>query len=354
MTHLVQLPIGADDDAYEAEIYMSLVALECGEDVKFNGATIDLRHPKLPHMQWKARGFVLKPIRDERALWVEWTSFDFDSPSSFTPERTGMTSPRVKLFSGDHLTISDTTFWEVKDPSLSAIDKPRATANLLVRRSSGQIEKPTEPITFTHPLILETDLGIAQPNYWTMSHRLQELKNELFRAPGKYGSRASNAIKIADELFQKLRDRDWEIYLGRDATENVENLKLKLVSARRSTHTAAAFGYALAQAEAELTSRLEVRTARMKKSDGGKARAAQLQSRANDWKIPALEIAKSLDRSAHKFTRDALTTEILIKLYDKMEPPSAATVNAWLRNEVEPKGLIRSRARKPKSAKLTS
>lgn len=85
---------------------------------------------------------------------------------------------------------------------------------------------------------------------------------------------------------------------------------------------------------------------------GGESRAMQLRERASEWKTEGLPIAIDYDRKHPKIDRQRLAMAVLERIESRSKPGSVKSVENWLRDEVEPKGHIRSRSRK-KPAKLT-
>jgi hypothetical protein len=285
MTHVVRLKAGEVDelDLIDA-IDMAEAALSSAyEDVDFNGVKLDLRHARLGKQRWMARGLGLQPGRKATSLWVEWAPRNTLVPAHGMVDGKAMMSPGITLFPGDHLSIEDINLWEVSDPGLSQIDRPRATASLIVKRMDGSLERPPEPLTFAHPLLLETNFGIVQPSYWKMKFRLQELESEIANSKGKIEPGFVDACRVARELYEKLREQlaDSVVPGISDAVE----IQMAWIRRSQTTHVAAAFGYALARAEAEFRARPALRN-QMKRGEVARGVTSK------PWAIEAIEVWK--------------------------------------------------------------
>jgi len=348
------MPVGGGEDSkHENALFTQLGLLEISGFVNFLGATVDLRHQKLPFkkwrdqgLEWRAQGLGLEIGPKEAYLTVKW------APASELPPLQGMSNEnaarkcRIDLFPGDRLEISEVEFWKVKDPGLAEVDKQRATAKLVVKRTSGQNEKLKESVTFASVLLLETGFGIAQANFATMKRRLEELESEVFRSPDKYGPKAAQACRVANELFDDLR-----VETQRVATLRAHQSEPMFVQ-DASANIAAAFGYAFAQAEAEFGSRYEVRAGRKDRSKGGKISGIKRAETTAAWQAEALIQAQKLDQSKKPIKRSRMASLIMLALEPKFTIGHASVEN-WLKDVAEkPNGPIRSRARETKGTKL--
>lgn len=200
-------------------------------------------------------------------------------------------------------------------------------------------ERSSQKTQIVDPAFIDDGVLRACPSIEVMAERLTRLVDRIEEV-GR--TKFLTAVVLANKHLRDLLIAQAR-WLDRDGRLRV--LEPKVLQSRLASiqDKAAAFGYALARAEAEVAARPAARAQRVRASKGGASRGKQKTAEAEAWKADALEWAKGKDRNA--WSRSKLAQEIIFQFDGKT--PTQKSVEDWLKNEAEqPYGPIRSRARK--------
>lgn len=315
--------------------------------VRLNGAFLDLRHSDLEPGKWKAVGISLNIVTD-REIWFGYSHPSALGVSSGLRSAGFVTPPGLLLKSGDQLRLANVEISELADQTLAVVDRQRATGDICVVRVNGTIERPQPPITLAHPLLMNPGDGtdLVLPTLESMFARLATLQNIAATRRGEKGQAILTLVGNAQRHFDELQVCRNDLRAAEDQLVGNAWVWSLLCT---SQAIAAAFGFAVAIAEEEAGSRQIARGAIEDRGRGGLERGRRLKAYADAWKAKALALAIPLDRAHPDWKRSRLATEIALA-FDE-DPPGQKALDDWLRDEAEPSGQIKSRARKTRGAR---
>lgn len=187
----------------------------------------------------------------------------------------------------------------------------------------------------------------------------------LIASVNQAGFRSYSSARGAEPVARSEHDLAYVIMqLGLSTSETIESFEIPLeaaftdrllgsmLSLGRAQGALAALQSPWAKAFASRQDADVLAAIQAGRKAGGALRGARLRERASEWKAEGLPIAIELDRLRPSRNRSGLARAVLARLKTENRPGTEKSVENWLRDEVEPLGLVRSRKR-TKSAKLT-
>ena len=303
-----------------------------------NGVSLNLSHAEMPQ-SYKPIGLQLIGANSsEDELMLMWAPNDaLDSLGGLLGTGSGVPN-YIALKSGDFLIINRLSKKREDDPNLVGPDLELIEAELALIRDGKKTELYV-PMTFANSAFMDDGQGLVRPN-------LDRMKLRLAILDAKVSETKSTDFLLALTDCTR-RSADFHDHLASYVTAADVSHSPDHFALYRLCDAAAAFGYSLARAEAELVARPGLRQAKARARRAGQARGVQKKANADAWKAEALDWAVQNDKPA--ITRSALATALIFQF--DWKNPDHKTVENWLKYEAEqPVGPLRSRARKRREA----
>jgi hypothetical protein len=296
------------------------------DEVQINSSSIDLRNNALNNGQWKAQGICINIDLDGR-VYLGWKE-----------QAAGGSNGHVVINKGDRLCVRDVALSQIDDAALSNLDRQKATASVVVIRQDGVEERAPAPLIYRHTNFAGPEFsptGAVFIRLYTLRARLNDLQSIAFNSDFDITDRRRVAISDAKTVLDRFDDRRkiWEQF----SDEKLGDFRVQ-TQIYTSQNEAAAFGYLLALAEAEMHVRPVARGKHRASQRGGNSRTKQRQDKAEEWHKRALPLAIGLRQQCPGLSREALGSQI----WDKLEipRPEPRQIVSWLASVAEPNGQV--------------
>ena len=244
--------------------------------------------------------------------------------------------PGVVLSKGDTVTLGEPVMYSADDQSLLDLDREQARATVLVRRIGGGLDCGPEVITFAHPTIIYP--GGRSP---MVSSDISVMRERLSAVRSRAGARVAGgegplavALGEAERLLQRYDSYQRELAGLKDTGLGELVTWMIVVNAQNA---AVGFGYALAWAESEITSRPAKRLHPTSQKAAAESRGAQLTKRAAEWQRRAEPILAELFLRHPDWSRLNLARHVDRELDDPK--PKVRQISVWVKRAL---GQIKS------------